>query len=515
MKRASDEWRLLAAACAAAGAMGLAAAVPSLKGSAEPAGAMGLKVKPLASSQAVPAPTPQAQHYRWTRGAESGEVTHHDVNEIWSLHERGCQWKDRKGNVLTLATVTALRPEFEEDHEERAKIEAAIREGAAEMKTPSDELLVKWASQFSGRKAEGVSPFAASGVLDAKLVDFGGARCAAFFRSKDGALRYAEFQLAQEAKPKEAERLMKQFLSGVAVDKSKPASGAGGGMVTEGRWTTMRVPGYIFKTDLPASQRGAFLKDASKYMTAMQAAYRRYVPPQRPLGDSTIRVFATKADYESYVKDTTGEAGSRSIGLWNPSLEELLIANQGKDVAERRETMKILRHEAFHQYLFYATGNGAHAMWFNEGYACFFENVMYSPKKNAVKFLEDLKDRRAGSVAENPGKYAQLVPKILYLDHDAFYAGSLSTVNDKYTAAWAAIYFLSKGAPSFQEFAAYRNVLPTYLKETAAGKDWREATKTAWEGLEAGFPDDFVKFWNKRAGARNYEPQPEKDKSKE
>ena len=98
MKNKREMSFLLSAAVLAIACQSMAA-VPSLKGSAEPAGAMGLKVRPLASAQAVPAPTPEAKRYGWTRGNESGEVTHHDVREIWLLHERGCQWKDRKGNV--------------------------------------------------------------------------------------------------------------------------------------------------------------------------------------------------------------------------------------------------------------------------------------------------------------------------------------------------------------------------------------------------------------------------------
>ena len=271
MKNKREMSFLLSAAVLAIACQSMAA-VPSLKGSAEPAGAMGLKVRPLASAQAVPAPTPEAKRYGWTRGEESGEVTHHDVREIWLLHERGCQWKDRKGNELTLATVSSLCPEFEYDHEERAKIEAAIKEGAAAFKEPTNEQLAKWASQFTGKQiaSAAISSFAASGVLEAKLVDFGArTRCAAFFKSKDGAWRYAEFLFAQEAKERDAQRLMKQFLAGVVVDKTKSAAG---GVTTEGKWTTMKVPGYIFKTDLPPSQRGAFLKDTSRYMVAMQAA---------------------------------------------------------------------------------------------------------------------------------------------------------------------------------------------------------------------------------------------------
>lgn len=487
----------------------LVAAVPSLKGSAEVAGTSGLKVKALASSQAVPAATPQAQHYRWTRGGESGEVTHYVPRELWLQDAWGCQWKDRKGNLLTVATVKAACPDLGA-HAAREDIEKALADGAADYKEPTDEALAAWATQFLGRTvdAAALKPFATSGVLAARLLDAGedSARCVAFFQSKDGQWRFVEFKFVQEAKAKDAERLLKSFLASVTVEKAKPAAAAAGGVVTEGKWATVKIPGYVFKTDLPASQRGAFLKDATKMMAAMQAAYRRYVPPQRELKESTIRAFATREGYNQYMKSAVGEDGSRTIGLWNPSLEELLIITEGKSPAERKKTMKTMRHEAFHQYLFYATGNGRHAMWFNEGHACFFETVMYSPKTDSVRFVEDVKDRRAGAVTANPQKYAALLKTILPLDHDAFYAGSLGVVNDKYTAAWALVYFLAKGAPALEDFAKYRAVLPTYLKEAAAGKSAREATEIAFAGLEDGLAEDFLKFWNKRARARNYEP---------
>ena len=98
--------------------------------------------------------------------------------------------------------------------------------------------------------------------------------------------------------------------------------------------------------------------------------------------------------------------------------------------------------------------------------------------------------------------------KVIGLSHEQFYKGSLSAVNDNYTASWAAIYFLQKGAHAFKEFAPYREVLPTYLKATAAGKKWDEATKEAWELVaDRDFAADFLKFWGKRKAARNYEPK--------
>ena len=82
-------------------------------------------------------------------------------------------------------------------------------------------------------------------------------------------------------------------------------------------------------------------------------------------------------------------------------------------------------------------------------------------------------------------------------------------MNDRYTAAWALVYFLEKGAPTFKEFAAWRGVLPANLKAMAEGKDWKEATGQAWESAAGrDFAADFLKFWGKRGAARAYEPPP-------
>ena len=58
-----------------------------------------------------------------------------------------------------------------------------------------------------------------------------------------------------------------------------------------------------------------------------------------------------------------------------------------------------------------------------------------------------------------------------------------------------------------KEFEAYRQVLPTYMKEMAAGRAWDEATRTAWHPVkDRDFVADFLKFWKKRNLTRPYEP---------
>ena len=487
----------------------LAAAVPALEGSAKPAGATGLKVKALQGGKAVQAITPRAQHWTFRRGEEKWTETHFDVKEIWTLHERGAQWKDRKGNELTLATPTAFCPDFDKGHAKKEDIEKKMSEDAEAFKEPTDETLARWAGEFTGKdvgtSALAKLDFTSAAVEEARAVDFGdGLRAGTFFRTKDGAWRYAEFRLAAEAKPNEVAGLAKKFLAGVVLDKAKAAAGGkDAAPVMEGKWMTKDAFGYRFKTDLPKSQGLAFIDRCGREMAAMQAAYRRYVPPQKALGISTVRVFATREGYNEYMKGATGEAGDTTIGLWSPSHEELLVLSQD----DHAKTIKTMRHEAFHQYLFYATGNGRHAMWFNEGHACFFENANYNKSKNSVRIFDDPKDRRPSAVAADPERYARLVKDILPLGHDAFYAGDLSEVNARYTAAWAVVYFLEKGAPTFREFAEYRGVLPAYLKAMAEGKNAQEATELAWEGVKGrDFVADFLKFWGKRGGAAKYEP---------
>ena len=484
----------------------LCAAVPQLKGTPEAAGMTGLKVKAPTGSSMVQALTPKGQNWTFRHGTEKWTETHYDAREIWYGHECGAVWKDKKGNLLSVATPTAFCPTFGDGHAKREDIMSQMAADADVFKDPDDEALARWASEFSEKevKADALVKCKVSPHSDARLVDFGdGSRGAAFFRTSDGTWHYAEFRLAQAAKQKEIDGLLKQFLKGVVIDKAKAA--AAGGVVMEGKWMTVEVPGYRFKTDLSRSQGMAFIKNAGRLMEAMQAAYRRYVPPQKELGVSTVRVFATREGYNEYMKDATGEAGDRSIGLWNPSREELLILDMGN--SERNKTLKTMRHEAFHQYLYYATGNGRHAMWFNEGHACFFENVSYDAKKNYVRILDDPQDRRPAAVASDPDRFARLVKNILMLDHAAFYEGTLQEVNDKYSAAWAVIYFLQKGSHAFKEFADYEGVVPAYLEAMKEGKSAPEATRIAWEGVaHRDFVADFLKFWGKRTAARRYEP---------
>lgn len=455
-----------------AAAMGAAAgAAPMLKTQAELVADGELKAKVLAGSQGVPAPTPMAKQYMVTHGTETRQVKLYAIADIWRLRAFAGEWKDKKGNVMRLARVTSLVPT-----EVAAATARPTGMPAGEGTKEDIEKALDAAEQtFTGSAAE----------LEAWKAAWGGFAVGKFIALK-GKHYYVEFKFAETVKSADQEKLLKTF------EKSASTMTAGSsGAISSMKWWESDSPQYKFMTDLDKAKGGKFVKDAMKLMAAMRKSYEFYVPPQKTLDKCTVRVFKTLSGYRDYRK-STGDNDQMSCGLWDPNREELLI------VAENREfAQNTMRHEAFHQYLHYATGNGNHAMWFNEGHACFFENVRYNPAKNIVKVVDE--GNRAMWVSKKPEFYARQILPTIKMSRSEFYSGDANT---HYCTAWALIYFLEKGAYTSDDFAAYRTILPKYLELTANGVDAETATTQAWAAVaKRDVAADFLKFWKEKRKA--------------
>lgn len=455
MKEPLASKRLVCAAFALV--VSLAYAAPQLKTQPEVIAGGELKAKVLAGAQGVPPPTPQAKQYVVTHAGERKSVKRYSVADLWRLRAFAGEWKDRKGNVMRLARVKSLIPELGGDEAEKAEIEKAL--DAAER-------------SFAGEDAE----------LEAWKKAWNGAGAGRIFEAK-GRRYYVEFQLAENVKPAEVEKLYKTFARSVSTVTSASA-----GAVSSMRWWETTNEQYRFLTDLDRSKGGKFVKDTMRLMRAMRKSYEFYVPPTNAVGVCVVRVFRSLAGYREY-RASTGENDTMSCGLWDPSREELLIAAES-----REQALNTMRHEAFHQYLHYATKNGRHALWFNEGHACFFEDVKYNPAKDTVKVLEA--GRRALQVSKAPERYAQAIREILKMNHEQFYSGDTDL---HYCTAWALTYFLEKGAYASDEFAPYRKIIPTYLALTADGVEAEAATERAWASVaDRDVAADFLKFWREK-----------------
>ncbi len=439
-----------------------AQALPQLKMQAELVADGEVKAKVLAGSEGVPAPTPAARHYIQTIGTEKREVKWYAPRDLWYVRAFAGEWKDKKGNVMRLARVKSLVPVLDREDGEKDEIEARL------------DALEK---EFSGTDAE----------LEAWRKAWGSqASACRFVKAKNGVRYYVEFSFAEKVRPQDAEKLLKTFERSLSTTTAGSSSS-----ISSMKWWSQENAQYSFLTDLNKAKGGKFISDAMRLMGAMRKSYEFYVPPERPVGVGKVRVFRTLAGYRAY-RQSTGDNDAMSCGLWDPSREELLIA--AEDPAQAQNTM---RHEAFHQYLHYATGRGDHAMWFNEGHACFFESVKYNSAKNTVKVIEE--GNRSGWVARNPAQIAASIKSVLRKDYGAFYSGD---VNTNYCTAWAICYFLEKGAYTSPEFEPYRGIVPKYLSEMANGASAADATERAWALVkDRDVASDFLKFWKEKRKA--------------
>ncbi len=449
----------LSAALVALAVVRGAFAAPQLKTQPEVIAGGELKAKVLAASEGIPAATPQAHHYIMTRGEEKKQVKMYAPEDLWRKRAYAGAWKDRKGNVMRLARVKSLVPSFDGAH----AFEEDIVKGLDELE-----------KSFKGDEAE----------LAAWRKAWGGDGVGRFFVAKNGIRYYVEFDFAENVKDADAQKMLKAFVRSVSTVVS------GGGGISSMKWWESENDLYKFMTDLDKAKGGKFVKDTMRLMDAMRKAYETYVPPQKKVGKCTVRVFRSIDGYRGYLSDNnTGMEWS--CGLWDPSREELLVAAD-----DREQALNTMRHEAFHQYLHYATGNGHHATWFNEGHACFFENVKYNPAKNTVKVVDE--GSRAQYVARRVELIAEAIPRVMAKSYQEFYGGSSDDLQINYCASWAVVYFLEKGAYAADEFEPYRGVCAKYLKLTAEGMDALEATKRAMASVEGrDISADFIKFWNK------------------
>ena len=454
--------------------------------------------------------------WRNKKGVKTREEVFFQPRDFWEHGELAGAWMDERGNELRVFQVRNLPlrdEEFDETVENGpTKDHLTERIAASAMRTADADDLLQWASRFYG---EAFEKSALSKVPCGKMA-------VAFAFSRDGLSSggvflktyrkewfFADMRLTGEIADLDA--LLRKLALGAKTMSWNQTGGTP--VIKEDGAFVYTMPGYVVKVEMPQNLASSFMARIKPMLEASMSAHRRYLPPEREMKPSVLRVFNDRARYDSHVNAATEQLENNSVGMWMPSREELVVMSGMKQVKDTiaAETFGTLRHEAFHQYLFYATGRGGHAMWFNEGHACFFETGAYSASARRLSPNDDPGQRRPKDLAKDVLGIAKLIPQILPLSHDGFYAGPLTEVNRRYAAAWAVTYFLEKAIWVMNGMDAYKDVLPTYLKLMEDGKvSAKDATEKAWAPVSGrDVAADFMRFWNDpkaRKAARAYEP---------
>ena len=252
------------------------------------------------------------------------------------------------------------------------------------------------------------------------------------------------------------------------------------GVANYPRWHVTDAPEFTVLDDL--RQSSGFVSALTNELSAMRVKYAAAVPG--PVMTSNVLCVARiYADRDEYL-DAAGEDMKWSAAYWSPARRELVAY---LPPAGDAELLRIVRHEAFHQYLSYATAMIPVSPWLNEGYAQYFED-------------EENADWKLGEVArpskEEIAALAKMLPAVMRMDYAEFYAGTDAERRLKYRLAWSIAYFLEKGAPELR-FRPWENLKKDYVADLMKTHDMLKATSAAFgsqEKLEK-FVSDWREFW--------------------
>ncbi|MCZ6597256.1 MAG: DUF1570 domain-containing protein [Planctomycetota bacterium] len=228
-----------------------------------------------------------------------------------------------------------------------------------------------------------------------------------------------------------------------------------------GDWEADDTENYIF---VFSTKKEKLIRSLKQEMEAIRKAYEELFPPAEPVtAVSTVRICRDQADYMKY----GGMAGSG--GYWNSVAEELVFFDYQDRKNERgsgkANSRIVLYHEAFHQYIYYSTGELAPHSWFNEGYGDFFSGARFNRYGEVSKI--DVNPWRVGTIQRAIARYDHAPWKdIIRFEQKDYYRRSRRGLN--YAQGWSMIYFLntSKQVAKRPEWAG---ILTTYfdtLKET-------------------------------------------------
>ena len=223
-----------------------------------------------------------------------------------------------------------------------------------------------------------------------------------------------------------------------------------------------------------------FVTTLTNELFLMRKAYAAAVPTSLNLSNtlSVLRIYASRADYLDALSLAGLDEMTWSAAYWSPMRREL-VAYLPSDGEEK--LLETIRHEAWHQYLSYASSFLGVSPWLNEGYAQYFEGGADGPAT-----FERL----------DFALFADLVEPLLKMDYAAFYAGSDEDRLLKYRLAFSLVYFLEKGAPKVR-FEPFKNLKKDYFNALLETRDMLRATEVTFkdEAFRKKFVSEWKTFW--------------------
>lgn len=469
---------------------------------------LGLRMRMLAEADPEPLKPPHIFFYERV-AQRNGEAVRtrfeaYDPHALWFATQHGGQWRDAKGNRLVLGRADRQCPVFAAPHVTREAFDRAL--AAVERVDPASRVaVVAWVRAFANvplgePELLKAKPFGPPAVLFFPHQD---PQCLVYAFRPRGSIAgrpagwYAAILTVADGTPAARARDLfeQQFLATVAAGGSGTANAVGATTLAPASgarragdddhpsrdaarrsianlkdWWSADLPGYIILSDIRSSAGRRLISDLQRQLPHLKTAFERLVPPRAANRDvHVIRIFEDPGHYRAYV----GEARAWSAGIWEPGRRELVLLFRGEQRAA--ETMSVIFHEGFHQYLHYAYEMKEAPVWFNEGHACLFEAAGMGPR-GSVALRESASRTRL--ILADIDAAAERLPQILQMSYDQFYGGGDEFRNLNYAVAWGLVYYLRKGA-TLRRNSRDAQLLSAITRSVTTGEDPRAAAAAA------------------------------------
>ena len=427
-------------------------------------------------------------------------------NELWHRKQHLAKFMGADGDdSILFAEVKTLKPKLNDKYITNASFDKLVTKADYKVSVREAKKLKQWLTDFLNVETEKVIAF------DYKVVKLSSARVKAHFFSNSNQVAYIFmakdrktyaliFNKTTDYSPKFWKRYTTNLAKSIKLAKPKSTVVAGGsGKMDSSRarviqalkalpnWQYWETEHYIICSDLKSKDR-KLITQIKANIEKYHFAYSQVIAPWKPITDvSVVKVFAEREDYLNYV----GEKLEWSGGVWMPSKQELVVSPPGWDADKKQKAdrvLKVLYHEAFHQYLHYASQGVHNSTWYNEGYAQLFEGAVIKGSRLTVMENDYKASQLKSTLTTAKGKIAH----VINLAHAEFYEDDQRT--EAYSVSWALVYYLRKYA--MYKKTKYQDILPRYSQELKKTKDHKAATRFAFKYVKMDeLQEDFTEFW--------------------
>jgi hypothetical protein len=237
-------------------------------------------------------------------------------------------------------------------------------------------------------------------------------------------------------------------------------------------WDALDTKNYLIVYNKEVKR--PLLKKIAEHIEEIRAdVYEKLFPPSREVkAISVVRVCKDLEEYHRY----GGPGGS--AGYWSRGDEELVFY---QDSSNKKDSLRVLYHEAFHQYIHYAVGDVAPHSWFNEGHGDYFAGHDCVGNKFVAKPFR----WRTGIIANALGQKTYVpLDKFLKYTQAEYYANPGLC----YAQGWSFVYFLREvERKKITKYKKYYGLLDRYFE--AIKRNVKTVKENALEGLNDPPPD--------------------------